>query len=106
MLRCGSVRFSDVGNPAVRFSVIFEILRCGSARFPYFNFVKPTVQFSRGKNPTVRCDAAKRIKPHRTDTKNPRLITVTENRGGTGRDSKMKTQKVGGTARRVHNFST
>ena len=66
MLRCGSVRFSDVVNPTVRFGYIL----CPTVRFgAIFQYRKAygavRFGFEEGKNPTVRFGAV----PHRTGRK-------------------------------------
>ena len=68
VLRCGSVRFSEIVKPTVRFGAVFRMswtlrcgtvwmafLRCGSVRFS--DIVEPTVRFPRGHNSNgaVRC---------------------------------------------------
>ena len=59
MQRCGPVRFSDVVNPTVRFSAVFQ-------------YLKPTMRrcgFREGKNPTDRWGAVNCSEPHRTHRK-------------------------------------
>ena len=64
MLRCGSVRFSDILNPTVRFgyvlrptvrfgAVVHYRKSCGAVRFG----------FEQGKNPAVRFGAVNRTEP-------------------------------------------
>ena len=74
MLRCVSVRISDVVNPTVRFGYIL----CPTVRFgAVFRYRKTygavRFGFEEGKNPTVRfgaVGAVDRTEPHRTDRKN------------------------------------
>ena len=69
MLRCGSVRFSDVVNPTVRFGhILCPTVRFGTV-FQYHNrrtYGAVRFGFEEGKNPTVRFGA---VEPHRTDRK-------------------------------------
>ena len=61
MLRCVSVRISDVVNPTVRFGAVFRYRKTyGAVLF----------DFEEGKNPTVRFGAVNHTEPHRTDRKN------------------------------------
>ena len=99
ILRCGSVRFSNIGKATVRFGADLETrksngavrlvlksygavlcgfpggktLRCGAVRFSRRR-QKPygavRCGFPGGKNPTVRCGAVNRTGPDRTDRKN------------------------------------
>ena len=60
MLRCGSVRFSDVVNPTVRFGhILCPTVRFGTV-FQYHNrrtYGAVRFGFEEGKNPTVRFGA-------------------------------------------------
>ena len=71
MLRCGSVRFSDVVNPAMRFGYILcFMVRYGAVLKYRKTYGAVRFGFEMGKNPTVRFDAVDCTEPHRTVREN------------------------------------
>ena len=83
MLRCGSVRFSDVVNPTVRFGYILRpTVRFGAVFQHRKTYGAVRFGFEEGKNLTVRFGAVNRTEPHRTDrtnrtVKNPAYLHAT-----------------------------
>ena len=79
MLRCGSVRFSDLVNPTVRFGyIVFSTVRFGAVFRYRKTYGAVRCGFQERQNPTVRFGAVNRTEPHRTDRKN-RTVKNPEN---------------------------
>ena len=69
ILRCGSVRFSDIVKPTVRFGDILCLTVRFGAVFPYCKTYGAVCSIEEGENPAVPFGAVNRIEPHRTDKK-------------------------------------
>ena len=64
VLRCGSVRFSDVVSPTVRFgATLCPTVRFGAVLRNRQTYGAVRCSFQEGKNPSVRCGAVNRTEP-------------------------------------------
>ena len=57
ILRCGSVRFSEIVNATVWFGAVFRSEPYGAVRLYFMSYGAVRCGFQEGKNPTVRCGA-------------------------------------------------